>query len=278
MSRAPWMPVFTDALLGDTSHLSAEEFGAYCLILFATWNNGGRPFDDDDHRMARIIRSTPKRWQKLRPVLTQFFDLSDRKWAQKRLQKEYARIELSLSQKSLAGKASALKRQQTTPTAVEGPLPSRSQRLANTPTNNLDLYLQKEKPILSDGQKESRSRRQQIPPDWLPSEAGYAYALDKRHWSHAQADENASHFRDHHRSKGNLFSDCDAAWRTWVRNSAKFSSNGNGQAPQPYDPIIGNALNPPLRQRQGETITEFHERRDKDAQMRTDFPYAIRAS
>jgi len=30
------MPLYTDALLGDTLHLSVDEFGAYCLLLFAT--------------------------------------------------------------------------------------------------------------------------------------------------------------------------------------------------------------------------------------------------
>jgi uncharacterized protein YdaU (DUF1376 family) len=39
MSQAPSMPVFTDALLGDTMRLSTEEFGAYCLLLFVTWRN-----------------------------------------------------------------------------------------------------------------------------------------------------------------------------------------------------------------------------------------------
>lgn len=86
----------------------------------------------------------------------------------------------------------------------------------------------KEKPILSDGQKESRSRRSQIPPDWLPSPAGYAYALQHAKWDQPTADAHVAHFRDHHRSKANLFADHDAAWRTWVRNSATFHRNGNG--------------------------------------------------
>ena len=60
MSKAPIMPVATDALLADTTHLSADEFGAYCLILFATWRNNGVPLADDDKRLARICRVTPR--------------------------------------------------------------------------------------------------------------------------------------------------------------------------------------------------------------------------
>src|SRR5258707_12475914 len=84
------MPVFTDALIGDTTHLSTEEFGAYCLILFATWRNNGTALPDDDRRLAYVCRVTGARWRKkLRPILVQFFELSDGTWHQKRLEKEW---------------------------------------------------------------------------------------------------------------------------------------------------------------------------------------------
>jgi uncharacterized protein YdaU (DUF1376 family) len=90
MSQAPSMPVFTDALLGDTMHLSAEEFGSYCLLLFATWRNNGRALRDDDAQLARICRCSVRRWRaRLRVVLVEFFDISDGTWRQKRLEKEW---------------------------------------------------------------------------------------------------------------------------------------------------------------------------------------------
>jgi uncharacterized protein YdaU (DUF1376 family) len=105
------MPVFTDALLGDTLHLSAEEFGAYCLLLFATWRNNGRALVEDDRKMARICRVTPKRWRdRLRPVLAAFFDTSDGTWHQKRLEKEWNYVEHYTSEQSRKGRLSALKR------------------------------------------------------------------------------------------------------------------------------------------------------------------------
>jgi uncharacterized protein YdaU (DUF1376 family) len=88
------MPVFTDALIGDTTHLSTEEFGAYVLILVATWRNNGEALPDCDARMARICRVTAKRWrQRLRPILSEFFNTSDGFWHQKRLEKEFAYVE-----------------------------------------------------------------------------------------------------------------------------------------------------------------------------------------
>jgi uncharacterized protein YdaU (DUF1376 family) len=89
MSQAPYMPVFTDALLGDTLHLSAEEFGAYCLILFATWSNGGQALADDDVLLARVCRVSGQKWVSLRKKIVGFFDTKDGVWRQKRLEKEW---------------------------------------------------------------------------------------------------------------------------------------------------------------------------------------------
>lgn len=89
MSQAPSMPLFPDAFIADTQHLSLEERGAYMHILMVTWRNNGRALPDDPKRMARTLGVTAPRWDKLRPVLAEFFDLSDGTWRQKRLEKEW---------------------------------------------------------------------------------------------------------------------------------------------------------------------------------------------
>jgi uncharacterized protein YdaU (DUF1376 family) len=94
MSQAPSMPVFTDALIGDTLHLSTEEFGAYCLLLFSTWRNNGRALADDDISLARICRVTETRWRRsLRVKLVGFFDISDGHWHQGRLEREWRYVQ-----------------------------------------------------------------------------------------------------------------------------------------------------------------------------------------
>jgi uncharacterized protein YdaU (DUF1376 family) len=114
MSQAPYMPLFTDALLGDTLHLSAEEFGAYCLILFATWNNHGQPLPDSDAELAQVCRISRHKWKKVRQKLTGFFDISSGFWRQKRLEKEWAYVQQRADEqrkKSVkGGLASAAKR------------------------------------------------------------------------------------------------------------------------------------------------------------------------
>jgi uncharacterized protein YdaU (DUF1376 family) len=55
------MPLKTDALLADTMHMTAEEFGVYCRLLFVMWRHGGK-LRDDDSEMASIGGVSVKRW------------------------------------------------------------------------------------------------------------------------------------------------------------------------------------------------------------------------
>ena len=68
MSKAPAMPMYWDAYLADTTHLTTEEHGAYMLLLAAMWRrNGVVPDDDKDN--ARILGLTPAKWRKVKARL-----------------------------------------------------------------------------------------------------------------------------------------------------------------------------------------------------------------
>jgi uncharacterized protein YdaU (DUF1376 family) len=74
MAELPILPLKTDALVADTNHMSAEEFGAYVRILCAMWRHGAR-LPDNAEELARIAGVTPKRWaaiseRVLRPMTT----------------------------------------------------------------------------------------------------------------------------------------------------------------------------------------------------------------
>lgn len=86
MSKAPSMPMFWDAYLADTTHLSAEEHGAYLLLLAAMWRrNGWVPDDDRDN--ARILGLTQAKWRKMKLRLAEFLTFENGHISQKNLLK-----------------------------------------------------------------------------------------------------------------------------------------------------------------------------------------------
>ena len=88
MADFPALPVFTDAFLADTMHLSRDEIGAYMLLLFTAWRRPECDLPDDDVFLAKIVRCDQRKWRHLRPVMEQFHVIENGKWRQKRLQKE----------------------------------------------------------------------------------------------------------------------------------------------------------------------------------------------
>ena len=69
MAELPVLPLKTDALIADTTHMTAEEMGVYVRLLVAMWGHGAR-LPDDPRELARIGGVSLKRWNKIKePVL-----------------------------------------------------------------------------------------------------------------------------------------------------------------------------------------------------------------
>lgn len=88
MSATPSIPLFGDAYLADTRHLTLEEHGAYLQMLMIAWRSPACALPDDDARIAKMLGITPKKWARLRPAVMAFWTLCDAGWEQKRLSKE----------------------------------------------------------------------------------------------------------------------------------------------------------------------------------------------
>lgn len=88
MTQFPSLPLFTDAYLADTIHLSTVEHGAYLLLLISSWRVPDCTLPDDDKFLAKITRMRLARWKAIRPIMEAFFIIENGKWNQKRLQKE----------------------------------------------------------------------------------------------------------------------------------------------------------------------------------------------
>jgi uncharacterized protein YdaU (DUF1376 family) len=88
MSSFPSLPLFTDAFIADTGHLSAQQTGAYMMLLMMAWRSPECRLPDDDDKLARWARVDRRTWLKIKPAVMEFWTLADGFWAQKRLSKE----------------------------------------------------------------------------------------------------------------------------------------------------------------------------------------------
>ena len=103
MAALPYMQLYIADYLADTMHLSAEEHGAYLLLMFNYWQTGKRI---PKNRLAKIARLTNERWADVEPSLREFFCDNGEEWVHLRIEEDLASVREKLTKKSAAGKAS----------------------------------------------------------------------------------------------------------------------------------------------------------------------------
>ncbi len=128
MAEFPALPLWTDAYLGDTVHLTTIKHGAYLLLLMTAWRARSHDLPDDDRMLARYCRLTVGQWRRIRPTLEPFWMVANGRWSNRRLLDELDAVRQARAQRSDAGRASALKRKHRGSTGV----PTKLQREGNT--------------------------------------------------------------------------------------------------------------------------------------------------
>lgn len=103
VAALPYMQLYIADYLADTMHLSAEEHGAYLLLMFNYWQTG-KPIPKN--RLAKIARLTNERWADVEPSLQEFFCDNGEEWVHLRIEEDLASVREKLTKKSAAGKAS----------------------------------------------------------------------------------------------------------------------------------------------------------------------------
>jgi uncharacterized protein YdaU (DUF1376 family) len=103
------MPLFIDAYLADTTHFSAEEHGAYLLLLMAMWRRNGR-VPDNDKDLARICCVHPSRWSRVKKRLIPLLIQRDGELRQKKLTAVFSDLINKKSQKRASGQPSETKK------------------------------------------------------------------------------------------------------------------------------------------------------------------------
>ena len=103
MAALTYMQFVIPDYLADTGHLSTEQHGAYIMLLFNYWQTG-KPLRNNSERLANVCGLSVKRFEEHRPILEEFFDVTDDVWIHHRVEED---LEQVLS-KSTKARASAL--------------------------------------------------------------------------------------------------------------------------------------------------------------------------
>lgn len=106
MSALPFMPLYVADYLSDAAHLSTLEHGAYLLLIMTYWQRG-EALPADDRKLARICRVGPREWKRLKPVISEFFEVSCDNWSHSRIDRELANVHAKSLKKRKAGLARA---------------------------------------------------------------------------------------------------------------------------------------------------------------------------
>ncbi|WP_426163060.1 DUF1376 domain-containing protein [Sandarakinorhabdus sp. DWP1-3-1] len=90
MADFPALPLWTDAYLADTRHLTTLEHGAYLLLLMEAWRRPTCSLPDDDRLLARLAGLAMDDWLAIKATVMEFWkrDGRTKTFAQKRLSAE----------------------------------------------------------------------------------------------------------------------------------------------------------------------------------------------
>lgn len=216
VAEFPALPLFTDAYLGDTTHLTTFEHGAYLLLLFISWRSPGCCLPDDDALLARYSKTTRDKWRKLRPIIEPFFTVRDGSWHQARLQDEFQLLQSRRDQQREAGNASAaakaLKRNKRGSTVVGSPLQRNvNEKPTPTPTPT---------PTVSEAAKATSPRASRLAVDWQPGPLPANVAELVTLWPPGREKRELEGFRDYWaaRKRDAARCDWDKTWHNRIRD------------------------------------------------------------
>ena len=109
MAKFPKMPLWTDAYLADTTHLTTIEHGAYFLLLMAMWRAPAQRLSDDDVQLAKFAKLTRAQWARIRPSLAALCIIENGFWTSSKLIKEFNAVRQHSESQSDKARARHLK-------------------------------------------------------------------------------------------------------------------------------------------------------------------------
>ncbi len=259
MAQLPYMPLYPDALIGDTMHLSVGEFGAYMLILVSMWSAGGS-LPNDDKVLRRVSRVPPANWTRMRPTIMAMLTVDGDRVTQRRLRDEFEKAAGSRARRANAGRKGGVVRAENSKNRWPSETTKTFSHTANekalsqsTPHKGAKSLktLQAFQAMLDPGLKQNPSDTQasyiytkereanaspkndgiaapakprrgtRLAEDWKPLAGDVAFATGKG-CSAGRIEREAEAFRNYWLAKagaGGTKLDWSATWRNWILNA-----------------------------------------------------------
>jgi uncharacterized protein YdaU (DUF1376 family) len=109
MTSLPYMQLYVSDYLADTAHLTAQQHGAYMLLLMNYWQRG-KPLDNTNERLSHVARLSPEEWEQAKPTLEEFFVIDGDLWSHARVEDDLEKIREKSAKASFAGRRSVVAR------------------------------------------------------------------------------------------------------------------------------------------------------------------------
>lgn len=212
MSGNAYYRFFPGDYLRDTIHLGWVEDCAYRRLIDLYQAHDG-PIRNDRGYILRAVRaSEPEQMTAVDTVLAEFFTLKADGWHQLRCDAEVTFRARARDHGTSAAK-SRWEKLNKSKYSMHGQSPSNANQNQN------------HKNIVGDTKKRSRSAKTAataLPTDFELTDPMYEWAATLG-LSETQIAAESEKWADHHRAKGNKFSDWTASWRNWMRNSVRYA-------------------------------------------------------
>jgi uncharacterized protein YdaU (DUF1376 family) len=249
MAKFPTMPLWTDAYIAATDHLTFEEHGVYLRLLILMWRTPGCRIPNDQAWIERRLRVDNDTYENLVwPVIVEFLDTTGNYLTSNRLQREYEYVLEKAQKQSVRSKSRWNKEKHLLGGNADPAYAGTSNDLHknDVPFSGVsDKALKTNKTQASGGnapipipniKKESTSyspkkkpHGTRLPDDWQPDDNQYTFAVD--HIGASKTHVEIAKFKDHYAStpgaKGRKVN-WNATWRNWIRRHGQFNPDANG--------------------------------------------------
>ena len=224
VAEFPALPLFTDAYLADTRHLTTVEHGAYLLLLMEAWRRPNTSLPDNDDLLSKLAGIPAPEWHMHKDTIMAFWEIDERTktWSQKRLTDEKFYVKKNSKKQRSNAKARWDKEKSASHGKTNGHatiLPEASQNDAPTPTPT-PTEEKNNQGVIPKNTKKASSKKIPLPDDWMPRQVDIDRMVEQG-LGPSVLEEEIDNIKDWALSQGATKKDWDATFRMWMRRVKK---------------------------------------------------------